>query len=89
MKDKKYCKVRDHCYYAGEYWGAAHFVYSLKYGVPKKIYILFHNGSNYDYHFIIIELAEEFKKQFTCLWEYTEKCIIFTVPIEKKSYKNC
>ena len=37
-----------------------------------------------DYHFIIKELAEEFKKQFTCLKENTEKYIAFTVPIEKK-----
>ena len=37
-----------------------------------------------DYHFIIKELAEEFKKQFTCLEENTEKYIAFTVPIEKK-----
>ena len=34
-------------------------------------------------HFIIKELAEEFKKQFTCLGENTEKYIIFAVPIEK------
>ena len=39
---------------------------------------------NYDYHFIIKELAEEFRKQFTCLRENTEKYITFTVPIEKK-----
>ena len=39
---------------------------------------------NYDYHFIIKELAEEFRKQFTCLLENTEKYITFTVPIEKK-----
>ena len=50
----------------------------------KYIYIAFHNGSNYHYHFIIKELSEEFKKQFTCLRESTEKCIIFTVPIENK-----
>ena len=31
----------------------------------KKITIAFHNGSSYDYHFIIKELAEEFEKQFT------------------------
>ena len=30
------------------------------------------------------ELAEEFRKQFTCLGENNEKCIIFTVPIEKE-----
>ena len=40
---------------------------SLKHSVAKKISMVFHNGSNYDYHFIIKELAEEFKKQFTCL----------------------
>ena len=37
-----------------------------------------------DYYFIIKELAEEFKKQFNCLREYTEKYITFTVPIEKE-----
>ena len=52
--------------------------------MPKKIPILFHNGSNYDYHFIIKELAEEFKKQLTCLGENNENCITFTISIEKK-----
>ena len=69
----KYKKVRDHCHYAGEYRSAAHSICDLKYNVPKKIPIVFHNGSNYDYHFIIKELAEEFKKQFTWLGESTEK----------------
>ena len=48
---------------------------NLKYKVPKKIPIVFHNRSDYDYHFIKKELAEEFKKQFTCLGENTEKYI--------------
>ena len=59
---KKYCKVRDHCHYIGEYRGAVYSICNLKYSVPKKVSIVFHNGSNYDYHFIIKELAEEFKK---------------------------
>ena len=63
--------------------GAAHGIYNSKYSVPKKIPRVFHNGSNYDYHFIIKELAEKFKKQFTCLGENTEKYITFTIPIEK------
>ena len=39
--------------------------------IPKNIPIIFHNGSH-DYYFIIKELAEEFKKQFTCLKENFE-----------------
>ena len=84
LKDEKYCKVGDHCHYRCEYRGAVHRICNLKYSIPKKIPIVFHNGSNYDYHFIIKELAEEFKKQFTCLGENTEKYITFTVPIEKE-----
>ena len=51
---------------------------------PQKIPIFSYNGSNYDHHFIIKELAEEFKKQFTCLEENTEKYITLTVSIEKE-----
>ena len=36
---------------------------------------------------MINELAEEFKKHFTCLEENTEKYITFTVPIEKEVTK--
>ena len=75
---------RDHCHYTREYRGAEHSICNLKYAVPKKNPIVFHNGSNYDYHFIIKELAQEFQKQFTCLGENTEKYITFTVPIEKE-----
>ena len=46
-KIKKYHKVTDHCHYVGEYRGAAHSICSLKYSVPKKIPIVFHNGPNY------------------------------------------
>ena len=35
MKDKKYCNVRNHCNYTGEYAGAAHSKCNLKYSVPK------------------------------------------------------
>ena len=42
------------------------------------------NGSNYDYHLIIKELAEEFKKQFNCSGENTEKYMTFTVSINNK-----
>ena len=62
-----------------------HSILNWKYSIPQKIPIAFRNGSNYDYHFIIKELAEEFKKQFICLGEKTEKYITSTVPIEKEA----
>ena len=77
LKDKKKFKVRDHCHYTGEYRGAVYSICSLKYSLPKK--------NHYDYHFIIKDLAEERKKQFTCLQENTEKYIAFIVPIEKEA----
>ena len=46
--------------------------------------VVFHNGSTYDYHFIIKELAKEFEGNFECLGENTEKYITFSVPIKKK-----
>ena len=45
---------------------------------------MFHNGSIYDYHFIIKELVKEFGGNFECLVENTEKYITFSVPIKKK-----
>ena len=53
LKDKKYRKIRDHCHCTGEYRGAVHNICNLKYSVTKKFPIAFHNGSKYDYHFII------------------------------------
>ena len=49
---------------------------------------MFHNGSTYDYRFIIKKLAEEFKGEFECLGENTEKYIIFSVPIKKETTKK-
>ena len=53
LKDKKVCKVRHHCHYIGECKGAEHSICILKYSVSKTVPIVFHNGSNYDYQFII------------------------------------
>ena len=56
------------------------YVIYLKCSVSEKIPIVFYNGSNCDFDFIIKNLAEEFNKQFTCLGEYTKKYIPFRVP---------
>ena len=74
-----YHKVRDHCHYTGKFRGAAHNICNLRYNVPKKIPIVFHNGSTYDYHFVIKKLAKEFEGQFECLGENTEKYITFSL----------
>ena len=70
--NKKHHKVKDHCHYTRKYRGAAHDICTLRYKTPKEIHVVFHNGSTYDYHFIIKELAEEFEGQFECLGENTE-----------------
>ena len=82
--DKNHYKVRDHCHYTGKYGGEAHNICNLRYKIPKEIPIVFHNGSTYDYHFIIKELVKEFEGNFECLGENTEKYITFSVPIKKK-----
>ena len=83
LKIKKYRKVREHCCYTGEYRCAAHSIYNLKYSVPNEISIVFHNGSNYDYHFIMKELAEGCEGKLTYLRENTEIYVAYLVPIEK------
>ena len=60
--------------------------------------MIFHNGCNYHYHFIIKELAKEFEGDVNCLGENTEKYKTFSVPItneikkidknEKRNHKN-
>ena len=49
---------------------------------------MFHNGSTYDYHFVIKKLAEEVKGEFECLGENTEKYITFSVPLKKENHND-
>ena len=85
--DKKHHKVKDHCQYTGKYSGAAHNICNLRYRITKGIPVVFHNGSTYDYHFIIKELVKEFDGNFECLGENTEKYTTLSVPL-KKEIKN-
>ena len=82
--DKKNYKIRDHCHYTGKYRGAVHNICNLRYKVPKEIPLVFHNGSTYDYHFIIKDLAKEFEGNFECLGENTEKYITYSALLKKK-----
>ena len=57
-QNKKYHKARDLCHQTGKYREAAHDISNLRYKTPKEIPIVFQNGSTFDYHFIIKELAK-------------------------------
>ena len=73
------------CYhFADKHREAPGSICNLRYKVPKEILVIFRNGLNYDYHFIIKKLAEEFHGQFQCPGENTEKHITSSVPIEKR-----
>ena len=87
-KKNNYIKVRDHCHYTGKYRGAAHKTCNLMYNTPREIPAVFHNGSSYDYHFIIKGLAEEFEGDFECLGESKDKYITFSAPIKKESNED-
>ena len=52
--------------------------------MPNEIPLVFHNGSNYSYHFVVKELSDKFEDQVECLWESTEKYKTFFIPKEKE-----
>ena len=81
---KNYKKVRDHCHYTGIYRAAAHSLCNLRYQEQRDIPVIIHNGSNYDFHLLIKDLAKEFKSDMYCLGENTEKYISFSVKIDTK-----
>ena len=91
-KSINYRRVRDHCHYIGNYRGEAHSICNLKLNLSDEIpvvfnfqILIFNNGSNYDYHFVIKEPANELEGKFIYLGENTEKYRTFSVLIEKKS----
>ena len=79
-KDINSWKNRNHCHYTEKYRSAVHSICNLKFKVSYKIPEVFHNGLNYDYYFIIKELANELEGQVELLGKNKEKC--------KGNYKN-
>ena len=55
--------------------------------MPYEIPVVFHNGSNFDYHFIIKELAKTFEREFERHWKKTEKYKTCSDPLEQKLQK--
>ena len=83
-----YREVRDHSHYTGKYRGEPHSICNLKFNVLNDISEVFHRGLDYDYHFIIKELANEFEGQFECIGENKVKCKTFSVPMKKEILKT-
>ena len=71
--DKNYRKGSEDYHFTGKYRGATHSICNLRFNVSNEIRVVFHNGPNYDYHFIRTELANKFEGQFECLEESAEK----------------
>ena len=63
-------------------------IFAIRCKIPKEIPVEFHNGSTYDYHFIIRELAKEFEGEFEYLGENIEKYIIFFGTNQEGHYKK-
>ena len=84
-EDKNYYKAKNYCKFTGKYQGSFHEICRSKCRSLKEIPILFHNGSTYDYHFIINELAISFKEydNFWCLGKNSEKYITFRFLLKK------
>ena len=77
--DKNYInkrKVKYHCHYTGKFRGAAHNTCNLNHNVQTEISIIIHNGS-YDTHFMLNQLAIEFKGELNCIGDNMEKYHFF------------
>ena len=78
-------KVKDHDHYTGIYRGAAHSTCNFRYSAQRDIPVVIHNGSKYDFHLIIKELAEEFRSEIHCIPEDKEstKHLVFQLCTEQ------
>ena len=86
-EDINYRKARDYCHYASKYRGTAHSICNLKFDVPNEIPVVCHRSSNYDYHFIITELANEFVGQFDFLEKTKKSTNLFRFQYKRKIQK--
>ena len=85
---KNYRKVRNLCHFTSKCRGPAYIICNLIFDVPKENPVIFHSGSNYDNHFIIKGLANEFQREFKCFWRNTEKCKPLPIPLENINVIN-
>ena len=62
--------------------GVQHIEFVTRYETQREIPVVIHNGSNYDFHFLINELAKKFRANMKCIGENTGKSKSFSVPIK-------
>ena len=75
---KKFAKDQNHhCLYAGNYKGAGHSICNLIFNVPIQVLVVFHNGSNCYYYFIIKQLAKELKDNLSVLGKIAKSTNLF------------
>ena len=72
-------KVHDHDHITGLYRGPAHNFCNLRYHMPKKIPLFFHNLKNYDSHFILSNLKSNAFRKCTIIPQTMEKFISFSL----------
>ena len=75
----------DHFHFSGILRGAAHSIYNFEYSAPREISTVFYNGSNYDFHLMIKNLAKIFcSNDFECLGKHVELYTSTFVSLDKK-----
>ena len=84
-KDKNDWKVGGHFHYTSKCRSAAHSICNLKFNVPNEIPVVFHNGSNHAYHFIIKVLENEFDR---LSWGKQRKVQKIFLSNKKGNWKN-
>ena len=83
IKIKKILQSQRSCH-TGDYGGVVPIICNLNYSIPKEVTMIFHNGSDDDYDFIVKKPAEESEGQLTWFRENTKKYIAFSVPVGKQ-----
>ena len=87
-QSKNYQNVRDRCNYTGSHRGVARSICNLRFNVPNEILVVLHKVPNFDYHFIIKELSNEFEGQFESHEQNKGRFKTFSVPVEKEVIKR-
>ena len=79
---------KDHDHYIGIYRVATHSICNSRYTTQEDIPVVIHNGSNYDFHLIIAELAKEFRSEIHSIPEDKGKYKTFSIPIIHREVNN-